>query len=318
MKPELSQAARILRRDGVVAFPTETVYGLGARLSSERAVRKVYRVKGRPSDNPLIVHVATFQQFRALTRDLPKEAWALAAAFWPGPLTLVCRKSQAVPETVTAGLETVAIRMPNHRLARALIRAAGEPIAAPSANRSGRPSPTRFDDVRNELEGRADLILRGGDSRVGLESTVVDVTQRPFRILRPGFISVEQLRAVVPDVRAWKGAVRGAAKSPGMKHRHYQPACKVVMVRPELWQKSVRDWTRRSLRLGVLSYTQAIPQAANICLRRRFRGQEQYARHLYSGFFEAERKKVDVLLVESPQAQGVGLALMDRLSRASS
>ncbi len=301
----------------MVVFPTETVYGLGARLFSPEGIRNIYSVKGRPSDNPLIVHVSRIEQLDLLAEDLPAGARKLIKKFWPGPLTLVCRKSALVPKTVTAGLDTVAVRMPRHPIARKLIEAVGEPIAAPSANRSGRPSPTRRADVVRELGKDVDLIMEGGSSEFGLESTVLDVTKTPFKILRPGSITLEALRKVFPRVilnaKLRKGS---AAASPGMKHRHYQPACKVVLVEPKLWKKTLATWSRKNLQLGTLSRA-AVPFSASIVFRQSFSREADYAKNLYRSFFEAEKKDVDVLLVEKTAGRGLGTAIMDRLSRAS-
>ena len=302
-----------------MAFPTETVYGLGARLSDPEAIRKVYRVKGRPSDNPLIVHVSGPEAFRRLTKRAPPEAFRLIRRFWPGPLTLVCRRSKLVPKTVTAGLETVAVRMPSHPVALKLLKAVGDPVAAPSANRSGRPSPTNARDVARELSGRVDLIIAGGHSRVGLESTVLDVTRKPFRILRPGAVTLEDLRKVVPEVESASArAPRGAAASPGLKHRHYRPSCSVVLVQPDQWDENLRRWARKGLKLGALSLRRRIPKRGVVVFSRSFGGDTgRFARSLYSSFFRAEQAGVEALLVESIEKRGVGAALMDRLSRAA-
>ena len=315
----IQQAVRVLRRGGVVAFPTETVYGLGARLSDPKGIKKIYAVKGRPSDNPLIVHVSSLKEFGQLTRNVPPAAFKLVENFWPGPLTLVCKKTALVPRGVTAGLDTVAVRMPQHPVALKLLKALGEPIAAPSANRSGRPSPTRYEDVRRELKGKAGLILDGGRSRVGLESTVLDLTRKPFRILRPGCVSLEDLRKVIPGVAVWGGgASRAAAPSPGMKHRHYQPHCKVVLARPEEWSVVLSRWIAEGGRLGGISFSRPIPLHPNVVFRMSFKGDARaYARGLYAHFFEAEKAKVQVLVVESMEEKGVGRAVMDRLARAA-
>ena len=317
MNPEIRKAARILKRGGVVAFPTETVYGLGAVLSSARGLRKIFRVKGRPADNPLIVHVADRRQLAKLAEEVPEPARMLMRRFWPGPLTLVLRRSRSVPPRVTAGLDTVAVRMPRHPVALGLIRAAGEPIAAPSANRSGRPSPTHYAEVLRELGGRADLVLKGGRSHVGLESTVVDATGVPLRILRPGFVTLEDLRRVVRAVAGPSGR-RGRARSPGLRHRHYQPSCKVVLARAGDWMKTLERLARKHGRIGALSLTRPIPRDPRIVFKRRFHGdRRRYARALYRSFFDAERGNVRALVVESLSKKGLGLAIMDRLARAA-
>ncbi len=315
----LEKAASILHNDGVVVFPTETVYGLGARLFSVQGIQKIYSVKGRPEDNPLIVHISNLEQLALLTENVPLGARKIIRKFWPGPLTIVCHKSALVPKSVTAGLDTVAIRMPQHPVARKLIDAVGEPIAAPSANRSGRPSPTRYNDVVKELGEDVDLILDGGSSRIGLESTVIDVTKIPFTVLRPGFITLEEMKKVFPKISAGKNHLSsGRARSPGMKHRHYQPACKVVLVEPGSWRNEIAEWSRKSSQLGVLSFARRIPQSNSIIFSKTILHDEDYAKNLYKNFFEAEKKSVDVLLVEKRAGLGLGAAIMDRLTRASS
>lgn len=223
----IRRAAAALRRGEPVAFPTETVYGLGANALDPKAVRGIFEAKGRPDDNPLIVHVTGLAMLRRLVTELPPQARALAARFWPGPLTIVLPKKSSVPDIVTAGLSTVAVRVPDHPVALALIEAAGMPIAAPSANRSGRPSPTRAAHVATDFPGL--LVLDGGPARHGLESTVVALGDPP-RILRLGAIPFEELRAVLPGLTIATKA-RARAESPGMKHRHYAPARPLVLFR---------------------------------------------------------------------------------------
>ena len=225
----LRDPAAVLRAGGTVAFPTETVYGLGANALDPVAVARIFSAKGRPSDNPLIVHIAHIDQLVPLVRELPGDVHELARVFWPGPLTLVLPKSDLVPDIVSAGLDTVGVRMPSHPVASALIEAAGVPVAAPSANASGRPSPTTADHVRHDLEGRIDMIVDGGASGIGIESTVLELPQHGApTVLRPGGVSIERLKAVIPDVRALD-AFGGtddvvAPRSPGLKHRHYSPS----------------------------------------------------------------------------------------------
>lgn len=316
---QIKKAVRILKHGGIVVFPTETVYGLGARLSDENAIKKIFAVKGRPFDNPLIVHISDKSQLRFLTKKVPAPAKQLMEKFWPGPLTLIFKRSSQVPSSVVNGLDTVAIRMPAHLVALQLLRSLKEPLAAPSANRSGRPSPTCYEDVQKELGTKVDLILNGGNSDLGLESTVLDVTCKPFRILRPGCITLEHLREVVPNVILnFSKSDNEISRSPGMKHRHYQPDCKVVLVRPEDFEKKVLRWKNKNVRLGVLSYSKKIPEQKNIVFKKYFhKNKNKYARNLYACFFEAEKTKVQVLLSETVDRKGVGTALLDRLNRAS-
>ncbi|ACZ31305.1 Sua5/YciO/YrdC/YwlC family protein [Xylanimonas cellulosilytica DSM 15894] len=232
---DVAAAAGILRAGGIVALPTETVYGLAGDALDPAVVGAIYAAKGRPSDNPLIVHVAAFDDLPAVVRDVPGSARALAEAFWPGPLTMVLPRRDVVPDRVTAGLDTVAVRVPAHEAFRAVLRLAGVPLAAPSANQAGSPSPTTAEHVLHDLDGRIPAVLDGGPCTVGVESTVVDLTSTPPRLLRPGGVSLEELRAVLGDVDV-DPAVAGELApdqvpgSPGMKYRHYAPAAPVVVV----------------------------------------------------------------------------------------
>lgn len=234
-KEELAEAAEILRQGGLVAFPTETVYGLGANALNEEAAKKIYAAKGRPSDNPLIAHVADFEAVKPLVREIPEAGKKLMEQYWPGPLTLVFPKSEIVPFGTTGGLETVAIRMPEHEVARMLIRLAGVPVAAPSANTSGRPSPTTADHVYQDMNGKIEILVDGGSVGIGLESTIVDVSGEVPVMLRPGAITLEMLRETLGEVEidpAITGPIRADVKpkAPGMKYRHYAPKAELVLV----------------------------------------------------------------------------------------
>lgn len=239
--PGIMEAGRILQGGGLVAFPTETVYGLGANGLDSEAVKQIYVAKGRPSDNPLILHIVEQSDLDQLVVDVPDQARRLMERFWPGPLTLIFPKRPMVPDEVTCGLSTVAVRMPSHPIAQALIRAAGVPIAAPSANRSGRPSPTLAEHVLQDLNGRVEMIIDGGACAVGVESTVVDVTTPKAILLRPGGISLEDLRDVLGEVQLDVGVAstvneRSAEfqpRSPGMKYRHYSPEAEILIVEGE-------------------------------------------------------------------------------------
>lgn len=226
---DFAKAVELLRSGRLVAFPTETVYGLGGDAFDPTASERIYAAKGRPSDNPLIVHIAEVCELEKLCTDVPETAYLLAEKFWPGPLTMIMKKAGCIPKETTGGLDTVAIRMPSHPIARRLILEAGLPIAAPSANASGRPSTTRAEHVIEDLEGRIDMIIDGGSSDIGLESTIVDLTCSPVQILRPGYITIEMLREVIPDVIYDKAVLKRerndniVARAPGMKYRHYAP-----------------------------------------------------------------------------------------------
>ena len=225
----INQAGEIIRQGGLVAFPTETVYGLGADALNEEAAAKIYAAKGRPSDNPLIAHIADLEMLKPLVEEIPPVAEKLMDAFWPGPMTLIFNKSNLVPKGTTGGLDTVAVRYPNHPIAQALIKAAGVSIAAPSANLSGKPSPTLGEHVIDDMDGRIDMIIDGGMVGMGLESTIIDVTVNPPMILRPGFITYEMVKEIVPDTTEdrtifTKPTKEFKPKAPGMKYRHYAPA----------------------------------------------------------------------------------------------
>lgn len=301
----LARAAEIIRAGGLVAFPTETVYGLGADGLNGEAVARIFAAKGRPADNPLILHVASDGELSALVARMPEEAAALTARFWPGPLTLVLPRSARVPENVTAGLETVAVRMPDHPVALALIRAADRPLAAPSANRSGSPSPTTAAHVFADLGEAAGAILDGGACRVGVESTVLDLSVSPARILRPGAVTSEMLAESLGYAPAWIADAR-AGGSPGLRHRHYQPRCAVVPFTgfpPELGPED-----------GIVTLSQPAP-AARLSLR--VRSLEEYAQRLYAIFRRADQLHVARLFVERPPLHGLGAALTDRIRRAA-
>lgn len=306
----LALAADILRRGGLVAFPTETVYGLGARAYDAAAARRVYKAKGRPSDNPLIVHVADEAMLADVVRRVTPLARRLIDAFWPGPLTLILEKSPRVPGAVTAGGRTVAVRCPGHPAARALIRALGEPVAAPSANLSGRPSPTTAAHVLRDLRGRVPLILDGGPCRKGLESAIVDARGKRPVVLRHGTLTAESIaRAAGAPLRTPGGS---APASPGTSHRHYAPSCRVILVPPAL----VRDGGLVARGDGLVHRTPwSGPRPA---FARRVRGgAAAYAAALFSALRDAEAAGVKTVYVETVADRGVGRAVMDRLRRAA-
>ena len=240
----IAEAGKVIARGGIVVFPTETVYGLGADAMNAGAVAKIFEAKGRPGDNPLIVHVSDLAQVETLVKAVPEKAKRLAEAFWPGPLTLIMARSDRVPDRVTAGLSTVAVRYPSHPAARALIDAAGTPIAAPSANISGRPSPTKSTHVLEDMIGKVDAILIDADTEVGLESTVMDMTSEPPTMLRPGGITAGQIEAVIGKINLspniTQNVIPEKAKSPGMKYKHYAPKGAMVIVRGSDAEKAAK------------------------------------------------------------------------------
>jgi L-threonylcarbamoyladenylate synthase len=313
----VSRAAAVLKRGRLVAFPTETVYGLGAVAFDTRAIARIFQAKGRPPDNPLIVHLSSLDMLESVAQEVPDAARGLMDAFWPGPLTLVLRRSSRLPSIVSAGLETVAVRVPAHSVALDLIRCAGQPIAAPSANRSGRPSPTTAEHVLRDLGDAVNLILDGGPTSVGVESTVVDLTGPVPVLLRPGGVPKEEIEQVTGPVLPYRPD-GGPARSPGLKHRHYAPACRLVLVGPSEWQSGLLEAAQTGQRVGILCRSLAGPDGLPTAYFRRVPGgAAEYARALFSAFREAEEAGVAVLLVESVEEAGLGRAVMDRLRRAA-
>ena len=317
ISPEsLREAGRLLRAGRLVAFPTETVYGLGANALDPVAVREIYRAKGRPSDNPLIVHVADPADARALSRDWTPLAERLAEAFWPGPLTLVVGASFTVPDVTRGGLDTVAIRVPEHPVARAVIHAAARPVAAPSANRSGRPSPTRADDVAQDLGIRVALILDGGPTRIGLESTVVDVSEGHAVLLRPGGLPREALERVVGQLA--EPATDGPARSPGMRYRHYAPDTPVVLLEAEgdaAVQAIRRRWSPEEA--AVMGSTAVVAALQDYTTWDLGPTAETAASRLFRGLRALDEAGVPVLLAVWKDRAGLGGAVWNRLMRAA-
>ena len=319
---------KILREGGLVAFPTETVYGLGANGLDGEAVRRIFEAKGRPADNPLILHVAKKNDVKRLWARIPESARVLMDTFWPGPLTLVFNKSSLVPDEVTAGLPTVAVRMPDNKTALALIREAGVPVAAPSANASGKPSPTTAQHVRVDMEGKADLIIDGGPCRFGLESTVLSLVGEPT-ILRPGAVTKEMLEAawgavkLAPSILSPMGEGEVAA-SPGMKYRHYAPECEVIVARGEARgaaYKICREYDRR-VSLGETAIIFATEQTQPFYRDRRcvIIGDRNEPATICAQLFARLREysdKVDVVFAEALPEGELGLAYMNRLLRAA-
>ncbi len=317
---ELSQAGAMLAKGECVAFPTETVYGLGANALDAKAVQRIFAAKGRPSDNPLIVHIPSKEWLSQLVVDFTETSQKLMETFWPGPLTLVFKKSERVPAEVTAGLDTVAIRIPSHSWARAILKGAGVPIAAPSANRSGTPSATTWEAVAEDLDGRVAGIVCGPPTEIGLESTVVDATLSPPRILRPGKITYEELAKVVPEIRDYEPALKGGEESteiryknsPGLRHQHYRPRARVILLNDcePLENASLSD---RSCYIGLDE-----PLDRSRYLKCTVVGDiESYGERLFDTFREADRMGADCIVCQTVPRTGLGTALMDRLTRAA-
>ncbi|MBT2691854.1 L-threonylcarbamoyladenylate synthase [Bacillus sp. ISL-55] len=322
--PQITEAAQKLKQNEVVAFPTETVYGLGGNAESDEAVLKIFEAKGRPGDNPLIVHIANREQIHSFVKEIPDQAAVLMDAFWPGPLTIILEKKEgALSEKATAGLSTVAVRMPDHPIALAIIEASGLPLAAPSANLSGKPSPTTAKHVADDLTGRISGIVDGGATGVGLESTVVDCTGDIPAILRPGGVTKEQLEEVVGEVAvdpALKDSSQ-APKSPGMKYRHYAPNAPFYLVdgtREEI-QQLVNEKRREGLKVGVMTTKENLEfYDADIVIPCGARAKlETVAEALYDTLRAFNQEELDIIFGEIFPETGVGQAIMNRLSKAS-
>ncbi|HEY3240720.1 MAG TPA: L-threonylcarbamoyladenylate synthase [Acidimicrobiia bacterium] len=312
---DISAAVDVLRRGGLVAFPTETVYGLGADAANPEAVDRIFVAKGRPRSHPIIVHLAEPAAAKEWAAEVPDSAAALADAFWPGPLTLVLPRSDLVPDAVTGGLDTVGLRVPAQPLALELLRAFGGGVAAPSANRFGRVSPTRADHVRTDLGSAVDLILDGGPCPVGVESTIVDCSGLHPRLLRPGGLPVESLEAVLGynlDV-----IVDGSVRAPGMLASHYAPTARVEVLAPEAVPARAEALVALGLRVGILAPGRMIGLPAGIEALPPTGGAVAYAQCLYQRLREADRRGVEVLLAVPPPEIGVGTAVADRLRRAA-
>lgn len=332
---KLDLAAQVLKSGGLVAFPTETVYGLGANAFDAQAVENIFKAKGRPSDNPLIVHIADTKAINALARTVPKVVPLLMDTFWPGPLTLVMPKSEKVSSIITAGLDTVGIRMPSHPIALALIKKAGIPIAAPSANSSGRPSPTQAKHVIEDLSGKVDIIIDGGSTNVGVESTVLDTTAEPPVILRPGGVTMEQLQKLLGNIdtdptlnMADSGNLR--PRSPGMKYRHYAPNAALLLLQGPVERVAAEISRRAELyykeggSVGILATEETAalyePSLYNYCkilsLGSR-KNPESLAANLFRCLRDFDESGVSFVLAETPDASGIGQAVMNRLLKAS-
>lgn len=327
---KLEYAAEVLKNGGLVAFPTETVYGLGANALNASAVSTIFKAKGRPSDNPLIVHVADSKDLDRLTVSKPEVAEILIKNFWPGPLTLVIPRSSAIPDIVTAGLDTVAVRMPSHPIALMLIKAAGIPVAAPSANSSGKPSPTCARHVIDDLEGKVDVIIDGGSVEVGLESTVLDITSPIPVILRPGGVTREQLESILGRVDTCPSLKEDEAgihipRSPGMKYRHYAPKARIIIFEGRLEnigeeiKRRYRQNTENGIKTTVLATDETIGNYHGMEAITMGSGKkpDTIASRLFHILREFDSQDVQVVLAESIGDQGIGSAVMNRLVKAS-
>ena len=329
----ISEASEILRKGGLVAFPTETVYGLGGDAKDKEASRKIYAAKGRPSDNPLIVHIARFSQLQEISKDLPENAKKLADAFWPGPLTMVVNKNEVIPYETTGGLDTVAVRMPNNPIALALIEESGCMIAAPSANTSGRPSPTKASHVYEDLSGKIDAILDGGAVDIGLESTIVDLTEDVVTILRPGYINMEMLKEVVGEVRIDpgivyndKGTTSGAKpKAPGMRYKHYAPKGDLTIISGDEDKvvAKINELTKAAIeagsKVGIIATSETADRYSDgqILVIGDRSDEGSIAHNLYDILRKFDELGVDLIYSESFATPKMGQAIMNRLLKAA-
>lgn len=320
---DLEIAVSLLMCGEVVALPTETVYGLAADATNETAVSKIFEAKGRPADNPLIIHISNLEMMKKYTEDIPSVAYRLAENFWPGPLTMILPKKNNIPSIVTGGLDTVAVRMPDNEIMKKVISMTGKPLAAPSANLSGSPSPTTARHVIDDMNGKISAVVDGGECRVGLESTVITFEgYDSVRILRPGFITPEQLRKVVDDVIIDKNITSdevpevNEVRSPGMKYTHYSPRARVVLIREgiEMFKKYVSEQTEQDSCSLIFDY-----DTENFPFKYMTYGStpEEQAQQLFAKLREADRLGIKTLYVRAPRKEGVGLAVYNRLIRAA-
>ncbi|MGI0004291.1 MAG: L-threonylcarbamoyladenylate synthase [Candidatus Nitrosotenuis sp.] len=327
--PEISkirQAAKIIRRGKLVAFPTETVYGLGANALNPKAVKKIFEAKGRPADNPLIVHISDRNDILFLAKDITPIVGKIIQEFWPGPLTIVLKKSKIVPKITTGGLDTVAVRMPKNKIAQLLIKEVNVPVAAPSANFAGRPSPTTAGHVLEDLGGRIGLIVDGGKTKIGIESTVVDLSGKIPVLLRPGGVTLEQLRKVIGRVNVHPiiSGKRTSAihRSPGMKYRHYSPNAKIILIEGTKNKVNVKilellnSFKKQQKRVGIMTMEKDFRHNADM---KRYVGSNhgKIAANLFKTFREFDSKKIDIVLAQGISKKGLGLGIMNRLSKAA-
>jgi L-threonylcarbamoyladenylate synthase len=326
----IKEAGEVIKKGGLVTFPTETVYGLGANALDKEAVKKIFIAKGRPQDNPLIVHVADFEGIKPLVTDIPEIAEKLMKKFWPGPMTIILNKSDLIPEVTSAGLKTIGIRMPSNIICRELIRASGLPIAAPSANISGRPSPTDVERCIEDLNGRVDYILGGGKCDVGVESTIIDCTENPPCVLRPGGITLEMLHEIDKNIyidpvvlKKPEGDFR--PKAPGMKYRHYAPKAEVKIIQGDMKKtiekinEMVQNYIGENKIVGIMATDETIHEynceiIESLGSRK---DMKEVARNLFETLRSLDDMHVDVILSEAFEENGVGVAVMNRLKKSA-
>lgn len=326
----IEEAVETINSGGLVAFPTETVYGLGANGLDERAVEKIFIAKGRPQDNPLILHVWSREQVEELVEDISYIAKLCMEKFWPGPLTLLLKKSAKVPEIITAGLDTVAIRMPENKIALELIRLSNTPIAAPSANISGRPSPTSAEHVIQDMMGKVDIIIDGGNTGIGLESTVLDLSGETPMILRPGGVTEEDLRKIISNITIDSSIIKEdeniVPKSPGQKYRHYAPKSEMIVFNGEVHNiveaivKNTKEYMKAGKNVGIIctDETKSFYKEGLIISMGSRERKETIAQNLFSTLRLFDETKVDIILAEGIDLSHLGIAIMNRMMKAAS
>lgn len=325
---KIQQAAQILKRGGLLGIPTETVYGLGANGLDETAVANIFKAKGRPQDNPLILHIPDVGWLDRYCVDIPASAYTLAHQFWPGPLTMILKRKRIVPDVVTANLDTVGMRCPDHTLCRKIIAAADVPVAAPSGNTSGRPSPTTAAHMLEDMDGKIDAIMEGGPCHVGVESTIIDLTCTPPRLLRPGGVTLEQLREVLGEVDVDKAVTRALKegekpRAPGMKYRHYAPKAPVTVVTGEPDKSAACIAAQVKRGDGVICFAefasqfQELTDAELVMSLGPAADKGEQARHVFDALRQFDHTGVGAIWAQCPDASGIGLAIANRLNKAA-
>ncbi len=322
---KINRAAKILADGGLVAFPTETVYGLGANIMNDKAIQSIYHVKGRPADNPLIAHISNQHQISLLTDSLTPKAEVLMKHFWPGPLTMVLSKAERISKSVTGDRNTIAIRMPDHNVALLLIEHTGFPVVAPSANLSGKPSPTKAQHVMDDMYGKIDVILDAGPTGIGVESTVVDLTTKPPSLLRPGGVTVKELRDFIPEIKVGEYD-NSPPRSPGMKYKHYSPNAMVILVEGSNDFKSKRIneladlYFNKGKKIGIMitdSLSGHVDSKYNVRVMGDTNDLQKIAASLYSLLRELDSLNINIIIVEGITRTGLGFAIMNRLEKAA-
>lgn len=325
---DIDEAAAILRDGGLLGIPTETVYGLGANGLNEEAVAHIFEAKGRPQDNPLILHIPDASWLERYCKEIPLTAYQLAKAYWPGPMTMILKRKDIVPNAVTAGLDTVGMRCPAHPLCREIIAASGVPVAAPSGNTSGRPSPTTAQHMLEDMDGKINAIVDGGPCSVGVESTIIDLTETPARLLRPGGITLEQLEAVLGEVAVDPAVTRlmGAGeqpKAPGMKYRHYAPKAPVTVVTGDPKKSAEYIASHAGAEDGIICFDEFLPLFTRRSETRPVMDlgpagdKEEQARHIFDALRSFDHTSVPAIWAQCPDTTGIGLAIANRLNKAA-